>query len=80
MLNLDIVEPLIAFVVAALSVVFWLIKQSLVLVEQRLKRLEEFEKTGSEAFKLLGEIKAKVDILINAGKLKPIKNCKKFKK
>lgn len=64
MLNLDFIEPLIALAVAVLSAIVWLIKQSLVIVEQRLTRLEEFERVSNESFKLLGEIKAKVDMLL----------------
>ncbi|RAZ57425.1 hypothetical protein [Campylobacter hyointestinalis] len=61
---LNYIEPLITVLVVVLTALNWLIKQRISLIEQRVTRLEDFEKTSQEAFKLLREIKGKIDMLL----------------
>lgn len=61
---LNYIEPLITVLVVILTALNWLIKQRISLIEQRVTRLEDFEKTSQEAFKLLREIKGKIDMLL----------------
>lgn len=61
---LKYIDPIITLAVIILTALNWLIKQKISLIEQRVTRLEDFEKTSQEAFKLLREIKGKIDMLL----------------
>ncbi|EAJ1232659.1 hypothetical protein IO424_001771 [Campylobacter fetus] len=51
-------------VVLALTALNWLINQKIKILENRIDRLEDFEKNSAESFRLLREIKGKIDILL----------------
>ncbi|TWO30355.1 hypothetical protein [Campylobacter hyointestinalis] len=61
---LNYIEPLITVLVVVLTALNWLINQKLQILNQRVTRLEEFEKTSQDAFRLLREIKGKIDMLL----------------
>lgn len=61
---LNYIEPLITVLVVVLTALNWLINQKIQILNQRVTRLEEFEKTSQEAFRLLREIKGKIDMLL----------------
>lgn len=61
---LNYIEPLITVLVVVLTALNWLINQKLQILNQRVTRLEDFEKTSQDAFRLLREIKGKIDMLL----------------
>ncbi|WP_235599097.1 hypothetical protein, partial [Campylobacter fetus] len=61
---LNYLEPVTTIVVLALTALNWLINQKIRILENRIDRLEDFEKNAAESFRLLREIKGKIDILL----------------
>ncbi|WP_163258665.1 hypothetical protein [Campylobacter fetus] len=61
---LNYLEPVTTIVVLALTALNWLINQKIKILENRIDRLEDFEKNAAESFRLLREIKGKIDILL----------------
>ncbi|OCR98859.1 hypothetical protein A9K75_09570 [Campylobacter fetus subsp. testudinum] len=61
---LNYLEPMTTIVVLALTALNWLINQKIKILENRIDRLEDFEKNAAESFRLLREIKGKIDILL----------------
>ncbi|EAJ9257420.1 TPA: hypothetical protein RPV57_001595 [Campylobacter fetus] len=61
---IEYLEPMTTIVVLALTALNWLINQKIKILENRIDRLEDFEKNSAESFRLLREIKGKIDILL----------------